>query len=1266
MRRVLLGRFLLATCLIALWALSARTGDEPPRTGPQTEKRFPPLRVPDGFRATLFACDPLIEYPSAIAMGPRRASLFVAIDYLTGLGTDITRRDEIRLVEDTDGDGYADRATVFATGLNSVQGLAWHDGTLYVMHAPYLSALRDNRGTGKADERRDLLTGLGLAPENDQIRLHNANGVVVGPDGWLYLALGDHGCDVTRPEGDRLVLEGGGILRCRPDGCDLHVFATGLRNIYDIALDEELNVFVRDNENDGGDYKIRVCHSFFGADHGYPYLYDEHPDEALAPLADLGLGSSAGGVCYLATQFPAEYRGSLLFCEWGRAVVRYPRKRTGATFATPKESAFAVGAPDDPYGFKPTDLVVDRDGSLFISDWADGQRPRRGRGRIYQVRYVGKKAEPSREAPARLEDLVARLESESEWERSRAQEGIERRGTEGAAAIRAALEGKRLGPRGRARSVWALARVGGAAAVEYLFALAKADADAGVQVQAVRALADLTDPVLVRHRLDAGPGEAALAERFAALAAGREARVRLEVILALGRLRWRGAPAWLRKEIDPRDPALAHAALWNLRQAGDWPAVLKCLDEPDTDPFRAIARQAVAGRYDREVVDGLAERLGRESDPARRRACAGLLVRVHRKPATPWVYWGYRPPPRPANRVAWERTEAIERALDHVLANSDRTVRRDVLRLMIREKVPGRAVTLGPWLREERASDVVSDLLTALRDRPGAESRPHLEAVLQERHHTTTNRLLAAGLFLQGLDSGSEERLVAVACALEDGPVLAEFLRTIGLRKPAGAAPLLVRKLTATDAQVQACALAALAEVDGPGAREPVGKLLGDGNACVRAAAALAAGKLGLGSAADRLVQLVRDSDPEVRRSSLEALRRLRDPRLVTAALAALQNPETALKALECLGERGGPEQVGAVTNLARRHPSVEILAAAGRVLTGWRRRPGLSAAGRRELDAGLAAVHGSSGVLLSWHVQGPLLARDAHNLVARITAGRSLPNGEEPDKGWKAVLSGGTEARLGLGAVTSADDVWLACTEVAVTEATPVEFFTTSTGLCTVWLNDREAYRREQPVVRGPYPDRFEAALPKGSSRVLVRLTGAKETAEFQLRFRRRSATANHEQLTRLALSRAGNPEHGRQLFLDAEKSLCLKCHRVGDKGERVGPDLTGLGSRFSKVYIVESILEPSRTIAPSFETVVVTLKSGKVVSGIQVAQSETSITLTDNQAVRYVVARADVEEMHKGTVSTMPEGLEKRLTEDEFVDLLSFLANLKDPRGR
>src|SRR5207247_9060457 len=117
---------LLASCVAAL------LGEDTPRTGPLTEKRFPPLQVPAGFKATLFACDPLIEYPSVIAAGPRPGSLFVAIDYMPGLGTEIVRRDEVRLVEDTDGDGYADQATVFAGGFNSIQGLAYHDGTVSV------------------------------------------------------------------------------------------------------------------------------------------------------------------------------------------------------------------------------------------------------------------------------------------------------------------------------------------------------------------------------------------------------------------------------------------------------------------------------------------------------------------------------------------------------------------------------------------------------------------------------------------------------------------------------------------------------------------------------------------------------------------------------------------------------------------------------------------------------------------------------------------------------------------------------------------------------------------------------------------------------------------------------------------------------------------------------------------------------------------------------------------------------------------------------
>ena len=110
----------------------------------------------------------------------------------------------------------------------------------------------------------------------------------------------------------------------------------------------------------------------------------------------------------------------------------------------------------------------------------------------------------------------------------------------------------------------------------------------------------------------------------------------------------------------------------------------------------------------------------------------------------------------------------------------------------------------------------------------------------------------------------------------------------------------------------------------------------------------------------------------------------------------------------------------------------------------------------------------------------------------------------------------------------------------------------------------------------------------------------------------------------------------------------------------------MTGVGSRFSRIYLVESILEPSRVVSPSFESTLAALSDGRIVSGIKIAEDESSITLVDNQAKKHALARSDIEALKKDTTSAMPEGLEKRLTEDEFVDLVSFLMSLKESRGK
>src|SRR5262249_57687508 len=103
--------------------------------------------------------------------------------------------------------------------------------------------------------------------------------------------------------------------------------------------------------------------------------------------------------------------------------------------------------------------------------------------------------------------------------------------------------------------------------------------------------------VLTRHRLDAGPGDSKLASRLAALAKGRDPRILLEVVIALGRLRWSEAPGWLRESLSQPDVALSHAAMQTLRRSQNWASVLRLLDDSDAKPIRAVALRAVAGHF---------------------------------------------------------------------------------------------------------------------------------------------------------------------------------------------------------------------------------------------------------------------------------------------------------------------------------------------------------------------------------------------------------------------------------------------------------------------------------------------------------------------------------------------------------------------------------------------------------------------------------------------------------------------------------------------
>src|SRR4029077_6110602 len=111
------------------------------------------------------------------------------------------------------------------------------------------------------------------------------------------------------------------------------------------------------------------------------------------------------------------------------------------------------------------------------------------------------------------------------------------------------------------------------------------------------------------------------------------------------------------------------------------------------------------------------------------------------------------------------------------------------------------------------------------------------------------------------------------------------------------------------------------------------------------------------------------------------------------------------------------------------------------------------------------------------------------------------------------------------------------------------------------------------------------------------------------------KSAKERHERLSELALTTRGNATHGREIYLSAEKTGCSKCHRMGDQGGRIGPDLTGVGRRFARIHLIESILAPSRAIAPAFQNMSVRLKDGQELTGVRVADSESALTLGDAQ---------------------------------------------------
>jgi putative membrane-bound dehydrogenase-like protein len=382
------------------------------------------LKAGPGLEATLWASEPMLANPTNIDVDSRgRVWVTEGLNYRLSRGRNgrfhrDETADKIKILEDTDGDGKADKLTIFADRIFPVpMGIAVEeqynkDGSykgcrVYVGNSPDLLVFEDIDGDDKADKRYPLLTGFGGVDSD-----HGVHGMVLGLDGKLYFTHGDGCCSVQHDHSERQqnfdVIDKSGrhvwtdqlanTLRVNRDGTQFEIICDRQRNNYETSLNSFGNIFTSDNDDDGN-RGCRVIWAMDGGHYGYhtpgsPRHWGEEVPGNVPKLVGTGNGSPCGIMVYEGDLLPREYQGAVFEVDAGtRQVNLFPLTRKGAAFRT-EYKVFLSG--DDPW-FRPVDACTAPDGSVFVADWYDAgvgghAFSDQTTGRIYRVAPAGHKS----------------------------------------------------------------------------------------------------------------------------------------------------------------------------------------------------------------------------------------------------------------------------------------------------------------------------------------------------------------------------------------------------------------------------------------------------------------------------------------------------------------------------------------------------------------------------------------------------------------------------------------------------------------------------------------------------------------------------------------------------------------------------------------------------------------------------------------------------------------------------------------------------------
>ncbi len=418
--KVLLKALLLPLLLVLVAAIQRDNRLEDP--DPSVRAELESFRVADGFEVTLFASEPLVVKPIQMNWDADGRLWVVSSTAYPMVKTGEVANDKIYVLEDTDGDGKADKSTVFAEGLRTPTGILPGDGGVYVANSTEILFFADTDGDGKADKKRRILNGFGVADTHHLIHTFRW-----GPEGRLYFNQAIYTySNVETPSGIRR-LDGGGVWQLEPKTQDLAIYARGLINPWGLQFDRWGQSFLTDGAGGEG-----INYAFPGA----TFVTAPGAERIIGGL-NPGQPKHSGLEVISGRHLPIDWLGSVVTNDFrANRINRFKLEEQGSGYASRQMEDLLW---TNHVAFRPVDISVGPDGAIYVADWynpiiqhgeVDFYDPRRDQehGRIWRITAKGRPlVKKPKLSQATTPELLATLKLPENWTRSQARQLLKNR-----------------------------------------------------------------------------------------------------------------------------------------------------------------------------------------------------------------------------------------------------------------------------------------------------------------------------------------------------------------------------------------------------------------------------------------------------------------------------------------------------------------------------------------------------------------------------------------------------------------------------------------------------------------------------------------------------------------------------------------------------------------------------------------------------------------------------------------------------------------------